>query len=92
MSRKILWAAVGFGMTGFALSMQAVAENGSHAPLEKRGMIPGTLVHLRSVKLREAPPIPAYIVNNDNVQQADDETAKFIFGLSRNCIQDFWGE
>ena len=55
-------------------------------------MIPGTLVHPRSVKLREAPPIPAYIVNNDNVQQADDETAKFIFGLSRNCIQDFWGE
>ena len=85
-------AAVGFGMTGVALSMQAVGESASHAPLEERGMRPGTLVHLRSVKAREAPPIPAYIVNNDNVQQADDETAKFIFGLSRNCIQDFWGE
>ena len=52
----------------------------------------GTMTHLRSVKLREAPPIPAYIVNNDNVQLADKETAMFILGLSRNCIQDFWDD
>lgn len=85
-------AVFGFGMTGFAFAVQAGAEGGSHVPLEKRGIILGTMVHLGGVKIREAPPIPAYIVNNDNVQQADEETARFIFGLSRNCVQDFWGE
>ena len=55
-------------------------------------MILGTMVHLKGVKLREAPPIPAYSVNNDNVQRADEETARFIIGLSRNCLLDFWDQ
>jgi hypothetical protein len=92
MCRKILLTAVGIGMAGVAFAMLAGAEDGSHIPLEKRGMILGTMVHLKVVKLREAPPIPAYIVNNDNVQRADEETARFIIGLSRSCLQEFWGE
>ena len=55
-------------------------------------MIVGTMAHLKTVKLQDAPAIPAYVVNNDNVQQADPETTKFIAGLLRNCILDFWGE
>ena len=89
MNWKIPWA-VGAGFA--ALAWQAGAEDWSKIPLEKRGMILATMVHLKGVKLREAPPIPAYIVNNDNVQRADEETARFIIGLSRNCLQEFWGE
>jgi hypothetical protein len=92
MSRKILVALFGFGLVGLAFATPTGAEDGSDVPLEKRGMILGTMVHLKGVKLREAPPIPAYIVNNDNVQRADEETARFIIGLSRNCSQEFWGE
>ena len=55
-------------------------------------MILGTMSHLKTVKLQDAPAIPAYVVNNDNVQRADEETARFIIGLSRNCVQGFWGE
>ena len=92
MGTKILLAIVGVGVTGLAFTTPTGAEDGNDTPLEKRGMIVGTLAHMNGVKLREAPPIPAYIVNNDNVQRADEETARFIFGLTRNCIQDFWGE
>ena len=85
-------ALVGFGLAGLAFATPAGADGGGGVPLEKRGIILGTMVHLKGVKLREAPPIPAYIVNNDNVQRADEETARFIMGLSRNCLQEFWGE
>lgn len=81
---------LGVGIAVFAT--QACAEDGSEIPLEKRGMILGTMAHLKIVKLREVPPVPAYIVNHDNVQRADDETARFIAGLSRSCLQVFWGE
>ena len=79
-------------MAGLALATPIRADDESDAPREKRGMIQGTMGHLKGVKLREAPPIPAYIVNNDNVQRADEETARFIIGLSRSCLQEFWGE
>ena len=36
-------------------------------PLEKRGVILGTMAHLKTVKLQDAPANPAYVVNNDNV-------------------------
>ena len=55
-------------------------------------MMLGTMAHLKSVKLQEAPAFPAYVVNNDNVLRADPETAKFIAGLLSNCLLDFWEE
>ena len=90
MNRKVLLALTGVGLAGIALATQAVAEDGSDIPLEKRGMILGTMANLKSVKLKQAPAIPAYIVNNDNIERADPETAQFIFGLLRNCQLDFW--
>ncbi len=92
MSRKIPVALSVFGIAGLVFAMQADADDGRAIPLEKRGMIPGTMAHLGNVKLREAPPFPAYIVNNDNIQRADEETARFITGLSRNCLQGSWDE
>ncbi len=92
MNRKILFTLFGVGAAAVVFATQAGAEEGSYIPLEKRGMILGTMAHLKSVKLREAPAFPAYIVDNDNVPRADFETAKFIAGLSRNCVQNFWGE
>jgi malic enzyme len=92
MNKKLLLALFGVGAAGVAFAAQAGAEDGSDIALEKRGVILGTMAHLKSVKLQDASPIPAYIVNNDNVQRADEETARFIIGLSRNCVQDFWGE
>ena len=92
MRGKILLTLSGLGVAGVAFATQAGAEDGRDIPLEKRGMILGTMAHLKSVKLHEAPAIPAYIVNNGNVQRADPETARFIIGLSRNCVPDFWGE
>jgi hypothetical protein len=92
MSGKILVTLFGFGMAGLAFTTPTGADDRSNVPLEKRGMILGSMVHLTAVKLREAPPIPDFIVNNDNVRRADEETARFIMGLSRSCLQGFWGE
>ena len=92
MRGKILLTLCGLGVAGVAFATQAGAEDGRDIPLEKRGMILGTMARLKSLKLHEAPAIPAYIVNNGNVLRADPETARFIIGLSRNCVLDFWGE
>lgn len=92
MNRKILFAVLGIGAGFSAIGSQAGAEERSKIPLEKRGMILGTMAHLKSVKLQDAPVIPAYVVNNDNVLRADPETAKFIAGLLSNCILNFWDQ
>lgn len=52
----------------------------------------GTMAHLKTVKLRDKAVISDDVVSNDNVHLADAETAKFIKGLARSCIQTFWGE
>jgi|CXWL01.1.fsa_nt_gi hypothetical protein len=64
MSRTILAALFGFGMAGLSFAMPTGAEDGSDVPLEKRGMILGTMVHLKGVKLRAVAKLPDYIVNN----------------------------
>ncbi|MEQ1521912.1 MAG: hypothetical protein ABL936_11650 [Aestuariivirga sp.] len=92
MGGKILVVLFGVGVAVLAFASQAGAEDGRDIPREKRGIIAGTMAHLKRVTLHEAPALPAYVVNNDNVQRADEETARFIIGLSRNCVQDFWGE
>ncbi len=92
MSRKILLAAFAVGLASAAFAPPAGAQDGSFRPLEKRGLILGTMAHLKAVKLQDAPAISDYTVNNDNVERADEETARFIIGLSRNCVQGFWGE
>ena len=91
MGRKILVAVFAVGVASAAFATQAGAEDGSDMPLDF-SITMGTMAHLKTVKLQDAPAIPAYIVNNDNVQRADEETARFIMGLSRNCVQGFWGE
>lgn len=77
-------ALFGVGLAGVTFAPQAGAEDGSNILLEKRGMILGTMAHLKSVKLHEAPAIPSYVVNNDNIKQSDSETAKFIAGILDN--------
>ena len=86
MNWKILLTLFGVGVAGVAIATQAGAEDGSDIPLEKRGMILGTMAHLKIVKLHAAPAIPAYKVENDYVQQADPETAKFIAGILDNYL------
>lgn len=90
MYRKVLLALIGAGLAGLAVARQAGAGGDSDITPEKRGMILGTMAHLKSVKLKEAPAIPIYVVNNDNIKRADPETAQYIFGLLRNCQLDFW--
>ena len=92
MGGKILVVLFGVGVAVLAFASQAGAEDGRDIPREKRGMMLGTMAHLKSVKLQEAPAFPAYVVNNDNVLRADPETAKFIAGLLSNCLLDFWEE
>ena len=71
-------ALFGVGMAGIAFATQAGAEDGNHILLENRGMILGTMAHLRSVKLREAPAIPAYIVNNADSEPEVPAIVEFI--------------
>lgn len=66
-------AVVGVGVAAFAA--QAGAEDGSDIPLEKRGMILGTMAHLRGVKLRAVAKLPDYVVNNDGVKKWEQEPA-----------------
>ena len=53
---------LGVGMAVFAA--QAGAADGREIPLEKRGMILGTMAHLKGVKLRAVAKLPDYVVNN----------------------------
>ena len=55
---------VGFGLAGLALATPIRAEGVSDVPLEKRGIIMGTMAHLKGVKLRAVAELPDYIVNN----------------------------
>ena len=79
-------ALIGVGLAGVTFTPQAGAGDGNNIQLEKRGMILGTMAHLKIVKLHAAPAIPAYKVENENVQQADPETAKFIAGILDNYL------
>jgi hypothetical protein len=75
MNRKILSVILGFGMAGVAFATQAGAEDGSHISREKLGMIPGTMAHLKDVRLTAVPKLPDYIINNDNMQKWQQEPA-----------------
>ena len=55
------------------------AEDGSYIPLEKRGMILGTMAHLKDVKLTAVAKLPDYVVNNDDAKKWDHETDHPIF-------------
>lgn len=73
MGRKILLVLLGIGMAAFAT--QAGAEDGSDIPLEKRGMILGTMAHLKGVKLRAVGKLPDYVVSNDGMKKWEQEPA-----------------
>jgi hypothetical protein len=75
MNWKILSVISGFGMAGAAFATQAGAEDGSHISREKLGMIPGTMTHLKDVKLTAVPKLPDYIINNNNMKKWDQEPA-----------------
>jgi hypothetical protein len=75
MSRKILSVLVGVGVAGAAFATQACAEDGSHISREKLGLIPGTMAHLKDVRLTAVPKLPDYIINNDNMQKWQQEPA-----------------
>jgi len=80
------------GIATAAFTPQGRAEPDGIIPREERGKIMGTMAHLKTVKLKDLAVTSAYAVNNDNVPLADEETAKFIKGLARSCVPDFWGE
>ena len=74
MNRNILLAVFAVGMASAAFTPQAGAEGGSDIPREKLGMIPGTMAHLKDVKLTAVPKLPDYVVNNDDDKKWDHET------------------
>jgi hypothetical protein len=62
-------------MASATFAAQAGAEDGSHIPREKLGMIPGAMAHLKDVRLTAVPKLPDYIINNDNMQKWQQEPA-----------------
>ncbi len=78
MNRKILLIVLGIGMAVFAT--QAGAEDGSEIPSEKRGMILGTMAHLKGVKLRAVAKLPDYLVNNS---ENEPEVSAFVEFLTK---------
>ena len=87
---KLLGVLLGAGLGAATSATLAVAEDGMDIPRETKGMIMGTMDHLKGVILREAPTIPAYVVNTDNVERADPETAKFILGILSSNQLNMW--
>jgi hypothetical protein len=73
MNKKILLAAFAVGMASAAFATKAGAEDGSRIPLEKLGKIPGTMAHLKDVKLTAVPKLPDYIINNNDMKKWDQE-------------------
>jgi len=59
MSRNIFVAIFGLGMAGLAFATPTCAEVGSDISREELGMIPGTIAHLKDVKLRAVSKLPA---------------------------------
>jgi len=64
MSRKILSVIFGVGVASLAFAAPVSAEEGSHIPREKLGMIPDTMAHLKYVRLTAVPKLPDYVVNS----------------------------
>lgn len=75
-------AAAGVGVGFAALVIFMNVERTSDIPKNSQGMIPGTMAHLRVVKLTAVAKLPDYAVNNDDVQRADMETALAIVRYS----------
>lgn len=78
MSGKILLVVFGVGMAVFAT--QACTEDGSEIPKKKRGMIQGTMAHLKGVKLRAVAKLPEYVVNNP---ENEPEISAFVEFLTK---------
>jgi hypothetical protein len=71
MSRKILLVILGVGVAGLASATLAGAGNGSKIPLEERGIIAGTMAHLKGVKLRAVAKLPDYFAKEDDIKNWD---------------------
>lgn len=83
MSRKILLAAAGVGAGFAALATFMDIERGSDAPRpyiprNDRGMIVGTMAHLKGVKLRAVARLPDYVANNDDINNWDPDPGHVI--------------
>jgi hypothetical protein len=89
MSRNVLLVLFGAGLAGITFTTPGRTEDGMEIPRETRGMIIGTMAHLKEVKLKEAPAVAPYIVNTNNVERADPETVKFIWGILYTSQLDF---
>jgi hypothetical protein len=75
MNRRILSVIFGVGMVWVAFATLAGAEEGSHIPREKLGMIPDTMAHLKDVKLTAVPKLPDYNINNEDMKNWVQEPA-----------------
>jgi hypothetical protein len=62
-------------MAWAAFATQAGAQDRTNISLEKLGMIPGTVAHLKDVKLTAVPKLPDHIINNNNMKKWDQEPA-----------------
>lgn len=78
MGRKILLAATGVGVAFAAIAMFMDFERTSNVPRDSRGMVVGTMAHLKGVKLTAVAKLPDYVVDNGDVQKAYLETASAI--------------
>jgi hypothetical protein len=83
MSRKILVAAVGVGAGIVAFATVMDFERGSDTPRSyipriDRGMIVGTMAHLKGVKLRAVARLPDYVANTEDIKNWDHKPGHVI--------------
>jgi hypothetical protein len=78
MNTKIVLATMGIGIGFAALATLMNYGTSGQIPRNGRGMIVGTMAHLRGVKLKAVAKLPDYEVNNGDIQKADRETASAI--------------
>ena len=62
-------------MVWVAFATPVGAEDRSHIPREELGMIPGTMAHLKDVKLTAVPKLKDYNINNEEMKKWVQEPA-----------------
>ena len=78
MGRKILLAAACVVVGFAALATFMDFERSPDVPIDGRGMIVGTMAHLKGVKLRAVARLPDYVADNDDIKNWDPDPGHVI--------------
>ncbi len=63
---------VGFGALAIFMDFERTSDTPrSYSPRNNRGMIVGTMAHLKGVKLRAVAKLPDYVASNDDIKNWD---------------------